>query len=76
MHHCYNFSEDMRWDGRCLRLHSGRRLATIEPDPAWPGMWRVRMPDGRLTDMVNWTRARDAAIALAAAALNRDRVVA
>jgi hypothetical protein len=28
-------------------------------------MWRVRLPDGRLSDMVNLTRAKDAAVALA-----------
>ena len=30
-----------------------------EPDAKWPGMWRVRWPDG-LSDMVNLTRAKDA----------------
>jgi hypothetical protein len=34
---------------------------TVVPDPDWPMMYRVRKPDGRLTDMVNLTRARDAA---------------
>jgi hypothetical protein len=34
---------------------------TIIPDPDWPAMYRVRRPDGSLTDMVNLTRARDAA---------------
>jgi hypothetical protein len=65
--------ENMRWDRNCLRLNSGRRLATIEPDGDWPGLWRVHMPDGRITDMVNRTRAKDAAIALASAVLNNGR---
>ena len=30
------------------------------PDAAHPGMWRVRWPDGRLSDMTNLTRAKDA----------------
>ena len=30
------------------------------PDAARPGMWRVRWPDGRLSDMTNLTRAKDA----------------
>jgi hypothetical protein len=30
------------------------------PDDKWQGMWRVRWPDGRLSDMVNLTRAKDA----------------
>jgi len=37
----------------------------VVPDQQWPGMYRVRMPGGRVTDMVNLTRARDAAQALA-----------
>jgi hypothetical protein len=34
---------------------------TVVPDPDWPAMYRVRSPDGTLTDMVILTRARDAA---------------
>jgi hypothetical protein len=34
---------------------------TVVPDPEWTAMYRVRRPDGSLTDMVNLTRARDAA---------------
>jgi hypothetical protein len=34
---------------------------TVVPDPDWPKMYRVRRPDGSLTDLVNLTRARDAA---------------
>jgi hypothetical protein len=30
------------------------------PDAVHPGMWRVRWPDGRLSDMTNLTRAKDA----------------
>jgi hypothetical protein len=33
----------------------------VMPDPDWPKMYRIRRPDGSLTDMVNLTRARDAA---------------
>ena len=33
-------------------------------------MYRVQLPDGRLTDMANLTRARDAACSLALAAFN------
>ena len=32
----------------------------IVPDAKWPGMYRLRLSDGTLTDMVNLTRARDA----------------
>jgi hypothetical protein len=63
-------SRDLKWDGRQLRLKTGRLLATVEPDGTWVGMFRVRLPDDRVTDMVNLTRAKDAAIALALADLN------
>jgi endogenous inhibitor of DNA gyrase (YacG/DUF329 family) len=32
----------------------------IVPDAKWPGMYRVRRPDGTLSDLVNLTRAKDA----------------
>lgn len=62
--HVYTFA-DMRWDGYRLRLNSGRLLATVEPDAAWRG----------ISDMVNLSRAKDAAITLVSAALN-DRAAA
>ena len=31
----------------------------IVPDMTYPGMWRIRQPDGSLSDMVNLTRAKD-----------------
>jgi hypothetical protein len=33
----------------------------VVPDPDWVKMYRVRKPDGTITDLVNLTRARDAA---------------
>jgi hypothetical protein len=32
----------------------------IVPDSKWPGMFRLRLADGSLSDMVNLTRAKDA----------------
>jgi hypothetical protein len=32
----------------------------IVPDPKCPGMYRIKRPDGSLSDMANWTRCRDA----------------
>jgi hypothetical protein len=32
----------------------------IVPDAKWPGMYRLRLPNGRLSDLVNLTRAIDA----------------
>lgn len=59
---------DLTWSGDDLRL--GRRtVATIEPDQEWPGMWRARAGE-HLTDVVNRTRAKDAAICLVVADLN------
>ena len=60
---------DLKWDGKRLCFRTGRLLATVEPDAKWPGMWRV-LHDGRLSDMVNLPRAKDAAVALALASLN------
>jgi hypothetical protein len=36
------------------------RAGKILPDAKWPGMWRVQWRSGRLSDMVNYTRAADA----------------
>jgi hypothetical protein len=35
----------------------------VVPDSTYPNMYRVRWPDGRLSDMVNLTRANDAVAA-------------
>ena len=40
------------------------RAPAIEADKTWPGMWRVRLPDGSLSDITNLTRARDYVITL------------
>jgi hypothetical protein len=36
------------------------RNPRIVVDERWSGMYRLRLPDGSLSDMVNLTRARDA----------------
>jgi len=42
----------------------GRRASKLDPrivpDAKWPDMYRLRDPDGRLSDMVNLTPAKDA----------------
>jgi hypothetical protein len=56
-------------------LHcAGRRSAVLHvvPDATYPGMWRIRHPDGQLSDMANLIRAKDAAAAVAMRALNRE----
>jgi hypothetical protein len=61
-----------RADGRLFLFHRNDRnpLVTIEPDSKYPGMYRIRFPDGGLSDMVNLTRAKDAALAFALRSLN------
>ena len=59
----------LHWDG--LRLHYRRRVvATLVADEDWPKLYRVHLPDGRITDMVNLTRAKDAAVTLARSVLD------
>jgi len=60
---------DLKWDGNRLRVRTGRLLATIEQHDTWPGMWRVRH-NGRLSDLTNRARAKDATVVLALASLN------
>ena len=67
--HTFN-TDDVRWDGLQLRLSSDRLLATVEPDAQWAGLFRVRFPNGHTTDIVNLTRAKDAAVILALSDLN------
>ena len=55
---------------RDLFLFGRKRVAGVVLDGKYPDMWRVQRPDGSLTDMVNLTRAKDAAMALAVDWLN------
>jgi len=64
-----NIHRDAVWRGNDL-IYRHRVVASIVPDPKWPQMYRVRLPDGRVTDMVNLSRARDAARYLALNSLN------
>jgi hypothetical protein len=52
-------------DAQPARTHRGgcrlsSRKPKVVPDPVHRGMWRVRWPDGRLSDITNLTRAKDA----------------
>ena len=56
----------LAWKGNSLHIGGkGNSVLAIEPDARWPGMWRVQLSDGSLSDMVNLTRARDAAMSIA-----------
>jgi hypothetical protein len=48
------------------RLYLGSRLSgySVVQDKRYPTMWRTRSPNGTLSDMVNRTRAKDAALAM------------
>jgi hypothetical protein len=60
------------WDGLTLRVGKrGKVVAQVVPDPDFQRMYRVRLPDGHLSDMCNLTRAKDAALSLAAAAIDK-----
>src|SRR5262249_33764167 len=64
----------LAWRGFALhRWQTKMPLLHVVPDTVCPGMWRIRSPDGRLTDMANLTRAKDAAVSLALEALNAGK---
>jgi hypothetical protein len=57
-------------------LHYGKSakvLAEVIPDNEYAGMWRIRWPDGQLSDMVNLSRAKDAACVLAMRNIDNGR---
>jgi hypothetical protein len=69
--HCADFSrasdstasERPKVDLRPGRTHRGGcrpGKPKLVPDATHPGVWRVRRPDGGLSDMTNLTRAKDA----------------
>jgi hypothetical protein len=60
--------------GNSLHLYGkGKPVVLIVPDDQWPNMWRVRLPDGGLTDMANRTWAKEAAFSIALGILNAAR---
>jgi hypothetical protein len=63
-----------RSDGHGLYLFHGaspRPLVSIEPDSKYP-LFRIRYPNGELSDMVNLSRAKEAASAFALRSLNSE----
>jgi hypothetical protein len=46
-------------------------LVMVVPDAKYPGMWRVQEPDCPVSDMVNFSRAIDAAKHRAMSILNK-----
>ena len=52
--------------------HSQLALVRIEPDGKWRKMFRVRLPDGGISNLANLSRAKDAAFAIALRLLNSE----
>jgi hypothetical protein len=54
-------------NGRCRTMRSGSSCAVSwgRDFMRWPKMWRIRRPDGSTSDMVNLSRAKDAAAIIA-----------
>jgi hypothetical protein len=63
---------DLIWRGDRLTARGAGRAAFVEvvPDTIHAGMWRIRLPDGSLSDMVNRARSRDAAKSILMGILN------
>ena len=53
-------SEGQKQQSVTLRRKPPKLDPRIVPDPKWPGMYRLRLPDGSLSDLVNLPRAKDA----------------
>ena len=62
-------NRDLQWqsDWLCLRQ---RKIIQIVRDQQYPSMWHIRLPDGTVTDMLNRSRARDAARSIAITVLS------
>jgi hypothetical protein len=68
---------ELKWRGdRLFPDGGGDHLAEIVKDSKYPHMWRIRKPDGTLSDMVNLSRAKDAAMASALRILNTKKPAA
>jgi hypothetical protein len=66
-------NHELEWKGDRLIARDGSRSApsvAVISDSNWPGMWRVKRPDGSVTDMLNRARARDAARSILLAIFN------
>jgi hypothetical protein len=61
----FDVARDAVWQDNKL-VFRGRVVAALEPESSYPNMWRVRLPGGHVTDIVNLIRAKDAAVCLAA----------
>lgn len=64
-------NSDLQWNGDTLRpLGRESPILQLERDAKYSEMWRVALPSGVRTDMVNRVRARDAARSILLRLLN------
>jgi hypothetical protein len=52
--------KDQKPQSVTLRRNPPQLDPRIVPDAKWPAMFRLRLPDGSLSDIMNLTRAKDA----------------
>jgi hypothetical protein len=67
-------TRELAWKGDRLSIAGkakGPHVSVVQ-DQKYPNMWRVRYPDGQLSDMVNRTRTRDAAKSILLGILNHE----
>jgi hypothetical protein len=62
-----------RADQRLELMTAGRVVALVVPDRDYACMWRIDFGDGALSDMVNLSRAKDAALHRADRAIENGR---
>jgi hypothetical protein len=70
--------EELRWrrEGKAWALHLGRKavsLVIVRPDETYAGMFRIHWADGQVSDMVNLSRAKDAALSMCATEARKAR---
>jgi hypothetical protein len=65
-------TNDFQWRGDKLMQGTRNTGVKIIPDAQWPGMYRVEYPPGVISDMVNLSRARDAAVYIVTNCLNKS----
>jgi hypothetical protein len=62
---------DLVWrGGELFRRDGGKALLKIVPDSQYSAMWRVVLPSGELSGMLNRTRTQDCGRAVALRKLN------
>jgi hypothetical protein len=66
---------DLAWKRGSDRvlLPAGYGFGHVRPDRANPGLWRVQWSDGRLSDLTNLTRAKDALARFVESETRRER---